>query len=100
MVGPAVPFVVEAIWEDLYNRMKDYSATGMAISAISGIDIALWDIMGRAVGKPVHKLIGGAYRSEVIPYATGLYFIDMDRLVEEAVRRRWRSRTTASAPSR
>ena len=57
----------------------------MAISAISGIDIALWDIMGRAVGKPVHKLIGGAYRTEVIPYATGLYFIDMNRLVEEAV---------------
>jgi D-galactarolactone cycloisomerase len=79
------PFDVEAIWEDLYNRIKDYGTTGMAVSAISGIDIALWDIMGRAVGKPVHKLIGGAYRSEVIPYATGLYFIDMDRLVEEAV---------------
>src|SRR5471032_2455046 len=79
------PFDVEAIWEDLYNRIKDYGTTGMAISAISGIDIALWDIMGRAVGKPVHKLIGGAYRSEVIAYATGLYFIDMERLVEEAV---------------
>src|SRR5258708_29199380 len=79
------PFDVEVIWEDLYNRIKDYGTTGMAISAISGIDIALWDIMGRAVNKPVHKLIGGAYRSEVIPYATGLYFIDMDRLVEEAV---------------
>ena len=79
------PFDVEAIWEDLYNRIKDYGTTGMAISAISGIDIALWDIMGRSVNKPVHKLIGGAYRSEVVPYATGLYFIDMDRLVEEAV---------------
>ena len=79
------PFDVEVIWEDLYNRIKDYGTTGLAISAISGIDIALWDIMGRAVNKPVHKLIGGAYRSEVIPYATGLYFIDMDRLVEEAV---------------
>ena len=43
------PFDVEAIWEDLYNRIKDYGTTGMAISAISGIDIALWDIMGRAV---------------------------------------------------
>ncbi|MDO8974915.1 MAG: mandelate racemase/muconate lactonizing enzyme family protein, partial [Reyranella sp.] len=74
------PFDVEAIWEDLYNRIKDYGTTGMAISAISGIDIALWDIMGRAVNKPVHKLIGGAYRTEVIPYATGLYFIDMNRL--------------------
>jgi D-galactarolactone cycloisomerase len=60
------PFDVEAIWEDLYNRIKDYGTTGMAISAISGIDIALWDIMGRAVNKPVHKLIGGAFRTEVI----------------------------------
>ena len=59
------PFDVEVIWEDLYNRIKDYGTNGMAISAISGIDIALWDIMGRAVNKPVHKLIGGAYRTEV-----------------------------------
>ncbi|HWX47477.1 MAG TPA: mandelate racemase/muconate lactonizing enzyme family protein [Roseomonas sp.] len=79
------PFDVEVIWEDLYNRIKDYGLTGMTIAALSGIDIALWDIMGRAVGRPVHKLIGGAHRTELTAYATGLYFIDMDRLVEEAV---------------
>lgn len=79
------PFDVEVIWEDLYNRIKDYGNKGMAISALSGIDIALWDIIGKSCGKPVHKLIGGAYRTEVQSYATGLYFIDMDRLIEEAV---------------
>jgi D-galactarolactone cycloisomerase len=79
------PFDVEVVWEDLYNRIKDYGATGFAITALSGIDIALWDIIGRATGKPIHKLIGGAHRTEVQAYATGLYFIDMDRLVEEAV---------------
>ena len=78
-------FDVEVIWEHLYNRIKDYGQTGMAIAAISGIDIALWDIIGKACGKPVHKLIGGAFRSEVQAYATGLYFTNMDRLVEEAV---------------
>lgn len=78
-------FDVEVIWEDLYNRIKDYGGRGMATSALSGIDIALWDIIGKSVNKPIHKLIGGAYRSEVKAYATGLYFIDMDRLVEEAV---------------
>ena len=78
-------FDVEVIWEHLYNRIKDYGMKGMAIAAISGIDIALWDIMGKAVGKPVHKLIGGAFRSEVQAYATGLYFTDMERLVAEAV---------------
>ena len=57
----------------------------MAASALSGIDIALWDIIGKSTGRPIHKLIGGAHRTEVTAYATGLYFIDMDRLVEEAV---------------
>lgn len=78
-------FDVEVIWEDLYNRIKDYGSKGMAIAAISGIDIALWDIIGKVCGKPVHKLIGGSFRDQVTAYATGLYFIDMDRLIEEAV---------------
>ena len=78
-------FDVEVIWEDLYNRIKDYGGQGMAASALSGIDIALWDIVGKSCGKPIHKLIGGAHRTEVTAYATGLYFIDMNRLVEEAV---------------
>jgi D-galactarolactone cycloisomerase len=78
-------FDVEVIWEDLYNRIKDYGTKGMAISALSGIDIALWDIIGKSTGKPIHKLIGGAHRTEVTAYATGLYFIDMNRLIEEAV---------------
>jgi len=79
------PFDVEVIWEDLYNRIKDYGPKGMSIAAISGIDIALWDLMGKIVGKPVHKLIGGAFRTEVAAYATGMYFVDMNNLVSEAV---------------
>jgi len=79
------PFDVEVVWEDLYNRIKDYGLTGMTIAALSGIDIALWDVIGRALNKPIHKLIGGAHRTEIQAYATGLYFIDMNRLVEEAV---------------
>jgi D-galactarolactone cycloisomerase len=78
-------FDVEVVWEDLYNRIKDYGGKGMAASALSGIDIALWDLVGKSCGKPIHKLIGGAFRTEVTCYATGLYFIDMDRLIEEAV---------------
>lgn len=79
------PFDIDVIWEHLYNRIKDYGQTGMAIAAISGIDIALWDIVGKVCGKPAHKLLGGAFRTEVDCYATGLYFTDMDRLTEEAV---------------
>ena len=79
------PFDVEVVWEDLYNRIKDYGPKGMSIAAISGVDIALWDIIGKSCGKPVHKLIGGAFRTEVDAYATGMYFTDMNRLVDEAV---------------
>ena len=79
------PFDVEVIWEALYNKVKDYGLSGMTIAGISGVDIALWDIIGKACGKPVHKLIGGSFRNKVQAYATGLYFKNMDRLTEEAV---------------
>lgn len=79
------PFDVEVIWETLYNKVKDYGLTGMTISGISGVDIALWDIIGKACNQPIHKLIGGAFRTKVEAYATGLYFKNMDKLTEEAV---------------
>jgi D-galactarolactone cycloisomerase len=78
------PFDVEVIWEALYNKVKDYGLTGMTISGISGVDIALWDIIGKACKQPIHKLIGGSFRPRVEAYATGLYFKNMDRLNEEA----------------
>ena len=65
------PFDVEAIWEDLYNRIKDYGTTGMAISAISGIDIALWDILGRSLNVPVWQLLGGRKAERMPAYASG-----------------------------
>jgi D-galactarolactone cycloisomerase len=79
------PFDVEVIWEHLYNRIKDYGMSGMTISGISGIDIALWDIIGQACNKPVHKLIGGCFRDKIEAYATGFYFKKLDRVNEEAV---------------
>ncbi len=79
------PFDVEVVWEHLYNRVKDYGLSGMTVSGMSGVDIALWDIMGKACNKPLHKLIGGCFREKVQAYATGLYFKKMDRVIEEAV---------------
>jgi D-galactarolactone cycloisomerase len=79
------PFNVEPIWEMLYNKIKDYGLSGMTISAISGVDIALWDIIGKALNQPVHRLIGGTFRTQVQAYATGFYFKNFDRLNEDAV---------------
>jgi len=72
------PFDVEIIWEELYALTRDAGQKGTAIDAISGVDIALWDIIGKAVGKPIHKLLGGCARSRVTVYATGLYYYDQD----------------------
>lgn len=67
------PFDVEVLWEEMYNRTRPFGQSGAAVNAISGVDIALWDIIGRSLQQPIHKLIGGAFRSEVVPYATGFY---------------------------
>ncbi|GIP36115.1 mandelate racemase/muconate lactonizing enzyme family protein [Paenibacillus sp. J2TS4] len=67
------PFDVEVLWEEMYNRTRPFGQYGAAVNAISGVDIALWDIKGRALNRPIHQLLGGAFRTEVTPYATGFY---------------------------
>ena len=67
------PFDVEVLWENMYNMTRQVGQQGVAVNAISGVDIALWDIIGKALGKPIHKLIGGAFRTEIKAYATGFY---------------------------
>jgi D-galactarolactone cycloisomerase len=84
------PFDTDVIWSHLYNWTRDQGQKGVTISAISAIDIALWDIKGKALGLPVHKLLGGAYRTRARAYATGLYEPQNvpsvpDALVEEAL---------------
>ena len=67
------PFDVEVIWETLYASMRLRGhGSGFLLEAISGIDIALWDLIGKATGQPVHKLLGGAYRDAVLVYASGV----------------------------
>jgi len=67
------PFDTNVIWDFLYNWTRDQGMKGVTISALSAIDIALWDIKGKALGLPVFKLLGGAYRNKARAYATGLY---------------------------
>ena len=66
----------DAIWEDLYGAYRDQGQKGLAISALSGVDIALWDLKGRHFGVPVHRLMGGPLRTEVRAYATGTYRVE------------------------
>ncbi len=67
------PFDVEVIWDDLFLGTAYYGRRGAALQAISGIDIALHDIIGKAVKQPLHKLLGGARRGKVRAYASTLF---------------------------
>ena len=86
----ADPLATEVLWHRMYHATRDYGRKGSVVAAISAVDIALWDIAGRARGEPIHKLLGGAFRDRVEPYATGFYRIkgqgEAARLAEEAVR--------------
>ncbi|MEO8508564.1 MAG: mandelate racemase/muconate lactonizing enzyme family protein [Betaproteobacteria bacterium] len=81
------PLAIEAIWEDIYGAYRDQGQKGLAISALSGVDIALWDLKGRHFGVPVHRLLGGPLRTEVRAYATGTYRVEhgdpFDYVVDE-----------------
>lgn len=72
------PRATEPIWDDLYTHSRDWGRKATPIDALSAIDIALWDIRGKEAGKPIHALLGGAFRDRVRRYATGLYYRGAD----------------------
>jgi len=79
------PFNIEKIWRKLFHSLPSYGQRGRNIEAISGIEIALWDIMGKALHAPVYKLLGGCYREKVRVYASKLFSVKPDDIVKEAL---------------
>ena len=64
------PFDVEYLWQRMFTAMRERGHyTGFFIDALAGCDIALWDIIGKATAKPVHKVLGGRYRDRIPLYA-------------------------------
>ena len=59
LVAARIPLEVERLWYRMYRGSIYYGRRGVAIQAISAIDIALWDICGKFYGQPVHVLLGG-----------------------------------------
>ena len=66
------PLEIGRLWQKMYKGSLYFGRRGAAIHAISGIEIALWDIAGKAAGKPIHALLGGARRSRIKAYASTL----------------------------
>lgn len=70
------PFDIEQIWTSLHRRVT-WTGGAVTISAISAIDLALWDIKGKALGVPVYQLVGGKVRDRVQLYANGWWALDV-----------------------
>jgi L-alanine-DL-glutamate epimerase-like enolase superfamily enzyme len=65
------PFDIELLWEQMFRASQFYGRKGAVIAVISGIDLALWDIVGKALGQPVYKLVGGKTKEKIPVYVTG-----------------------------
>ena len=65
------PAAIEEMWDQMYFASQFYGRKGLVVNAISGVDLALWDLLGKLRREPVYQLLGGAVRPELLFYATG-----------------------------
>ena len=70
---------IEKLWDMMFRMSKPYGSVGLTSSAISAVDLALWDLKGKLLNKPVYELIGGPARDKIFCYATGN---DIDWFIE------------------
>jgi len=80
------PLDVERLWEEMVRGDTYWDQKGQGVSAASGVDMALWDIVGKHYGAPVHRLLGGDARGEgrVRAYASDLFWEEPEAMAEKA----------------
>jgi len=66
------PINKELIWQKVYNLLRDSGQKGMPIQALSGVDIALWDILGKKTNMPLYQLVGGKCNDHIPVYGYGM----------------------------
>jgi L-alanine-DL-glutamate epimerase-like enolase superfamily enzyme len=86
LVLGADPFDTERLWMSMFRDLRSFSghSRGMLVEGIAGIDIALWDLKARALGVPLHALIGGAARTRLAAYASSVMQREPARMVADA----------------
>jgi len=80
------PWDVEFLWQHMYRKTMAFGRKGIALVAISALDIALWDLMGKAARQPCFRLLGGRTKPRIPVYASRLYSTPLEELAGEAAR--------------
>jgi L-alanine-DL-glutamate epimerase-like enolase superfamily enzyme len=80
----ADPWDVEFLWQQMYRRTMAFGRKGVGMVAISAVDIALWDLLGKSAKQPVYRLLGGRTKQRIPVYASRLYAMPIPELRVEA----------------
>ena len=80
------PWDVEFLWQHMYRKTMAFGRKGIGMVAISAVDIALWDLMGKSAKQPVYRLLGGRTKPRIPVYASRLYANEPGELAAEAKR--------------
>jgi len=82
----ADPWDTEFLWQHMYRKTMAFGRKGIGMVAISALDIALWDLLGKSARQPVYRLLGGRTKPKIPVYASRLYSMPLDELASEAAR--------------
>jgi len=80
------PWDVERLWQHMYRKTMAFGRKGIGMAAISALDIALWDVLGKSAKQPVFRLLGGRTKTRIPVYASRLYATELSELAAEAKR--------------
>ncbi|HEV2274078.1 MAG TPA: L-rhamnonate dehydratase [Acidobacteriaceae bacterium] len=82
----ADPWNIEFLWQHMYRKTMAFGRKGIGMAAISAVDIALWDLLGKAARQPVFRLLGGRTKPRIPVYASRLYSGPLEQVAFEAKR--------------
>ena len=77
---------IERLWQHMYRKTMAFGRKGIGMVAISALDIALWDVLGKSARQPVFRLLGGRTKTRIPVYASRLYATELGKLAAEAKR--------------
>ncbi|MFZ0295354.1 MAG: L-rhamnonate dehydratase [Candidatus Sulfotelmatobacter sp.] len=78
------PWDIERLWQHMYRKTMAFGRKGIGMAAISALDIALWDLLGKSAKQPVYRLLGGRTKTRIPVYASRLYSVELGELAREA----------------